>query len=114
MALIISCISTLIAVYFDGLKFEEMGFNDSLTLGVNIIWALVIAWIIWDLYQGKDIQLTLVIVGAIMLASLTYDFFEYGFGAAQVFYSVELLMFVYAYILVRSENSRAWYSKNNL
>ena len=114
LALIISCISFLIAVYFDGLEFKEMGFNDSFTIGVNIIWALVIAWIIWDLYKGKDIKLTLVIVGAIMSASLTYDFFEYGFGVAQAFYSVELLMFVYAYILVRSENSRAWYSENNL
>jgi len=114
IALIISCISTLIAVYFDGLELEGIGFNDSFTLGINIIWTLVIAWIIWDLFKGKDIKLTLIVVGAIMLIAITYDFFEHGFGIAQVFYSVELLMFVYAYTLVKSENSRAWYSANDL
>ncbi|HEY3487866.1 MAG TPA: hypothetical protein VGL10_07360, partial [Gammaproteobacteria bacterium] len=107
IALIISCLSTLIAVYFDGLKFEELGYGDLFTLGINIVWTLVIAWIIWDLTHGKDIKLTLVVVGAIMLASLTCDFIEYRFGMAQFFYTIELLMFVVAYFLVGSKESKA-------
>lgn len=114
IALMISCISTLIAVYFDGLKFEEISYSDPFTFGINIVWTLIIAWIIWDLFKGKDIKLTLVLVGAIMLASLVFDFVVLGFGIAQVFYSVELLMFVCAYFLVRTEESRAWYSAKNL
>ena len=114
IALIISCISTLIAVYFDGIEYEEISYSDPFTLGINIVWTLIIAWIIWDLLKGKDIKLTLILVGAIMLASLSYEWFEYGFGIAQIFYAVELLMFVFAYFLVKSKESRAWYSENNL
>lgn len=113
IALIISCVSTLIAVYFDGLEFEEISYSDPFTLGINIVWTLIIAWIIWDLFKRKDIKLTLVLVGAIMLASLAYDIIEFGFGIAQIFYAVELLMFVFAYFLVRSEKSREWYSAND-
>ena len=114
IALIASCISALIAVYFNGLEIKELSFNDPFTLGINIIWALTIAWIIWDLFKGKDIKLTLVLVGAIMLSSLIYDYIEDDFGIAQVFYAIELLMFVFAYILVKSEESRAWYSGHDL
>jgi len=114
IALIISCISTLIAVYFDGLEFEELSYSDPFTLGINAIWALVVAWIIWDLIKGKDIKLTLVLVGAIMFAGLIWDFIEFGFSVAQIFYAVELLMFILAYFLVKSEESKAWYSVKTL
>jgi hypothetical protein len=114
IALVCSCISTLIAVYFDGLVFEEISFSDPFTLGVNVIWALIIAWIIWDLLKGKDIKLTLMLVGAVMLGSLVWDYIEFGFAVSQVFYAVELLMFTLAYFLVNSKNSIAWYSSKSL
>ncbi len=112
MALVISCVSTLIAVYFDGLDFKEISFSDPFTLGINIVWALIIAWIIWDLFKGKDIKLTLILVGAIMLASVLWDIFEFGFGMAQLFYVLELLMFVAAYFFVSTKESKSWYSAN--
>jgi len=114
MALVISCVSTLIAVYFDGLDFEEISFSDPFTLGINIVWALIIAWIVWDLFRGKDIKLTLIIVGAIMLASVVWDIFEFGFGMAQLFYVLELFMFVVAYFLVSTKESKSWYSAKSL
>ena len=114
IALALSCISTLIAVYFDGLEFEEIGFFDPFTFGINVILALIIAWVILDLLRGKEIKKTIVIVGAIMLASLTWDFIEFGFGLSQVFYAIELLMFVIAYFLVRSKDSIEWYSSRSL
>ena len=114
MALVISCVSTLIAVYFDGLDFEEISFSDPFTLGINIVWALIIAWIVWDLFRGKDIKLTLIIVGAIMLASVVWDIFEFGFGMAQLFYVLELFMFVVAYFFVSTKESKSWYSAKSL
>lgn len=114
LALVFSCISTLTAVYFDGLEFEEISYSDPFILGINVVWALIIAWIIWDLINGKDIKLTLVLVGAIMLISLVWDFSEFGFGMAQVFYAVELLMFAVAYFLVSSKESKAWYLAKSL
>ena len=114
VALVISCISALIAVYFDGRVSGEKSFSDPFTLGMNAVWVLVIAWIIWDLFKGKNIKPTLVLVGAIMLTFLIWDFVESGFGMAQVFYTAELLMFVFAYFLVTSKESKAWYSANDL
>lgn len=114
LALAISCFSTLIAVYFDGLEFEEISFKDPFTLGINVIWALIIAWIIWDLFRGKDIKLTLILVGAIMLASVVWDISEFGFGMAQIFYVLELAMFVVAYLFVGSEESKAWCLEKSL
>ncbi len=114
VVLVISCISTLLAVYFDGFEFPEVSYSNPLIFGMNLIWALIIVWIIWDLLKGKDIKLTLIFVGVIMLFSLVWDFFEFGFGIAQGFYVVELLMFVIAYFLVNSKESRAWYSVNSV
>lgn len=113
LALVISCISTLIAVYFDGYEIGRVGFDDPFVLGMNIVWTFVIAWLIWDLYKGKDIRLSLVLVGAVMLAALIYDYIDLGFGIAQVFYSMELLMFCIAFVLANSKESRAWYSKGD-
>lgn len=111
LALVISCISTLVAVYFDGFGIERRGFDDPFVLGMNVIWTFVIAWMISDLYKGKDIKLSLVLIGAVMLAALIYDYIDMGFGIAQVFYSIELLMFCIAFLLVNSKESRVWYSK---
>ena len=110
----ISCVSTLIAVYFDGIDFEEISFSDPFTLGINVIWALIIAWIIWDLFKGKNIKPTLVLVGAIMLASTVWDISEFGFGVAQIFYVLELLMFIAAYFFVSTKESKSWYSAKSL
>jgi len=116
IALVISCISSLVAVYFDGLEFEEIGYSDPFILGINAIWTLVIAWIIWDLFRGKDIKNTLIIVGAIMLASVGWDVYEFGFGfgVAQQLYVLELAMFITAYIFVTSKVSKSWLMEKSL
>ncbi|TQV65698.1 hypothetical protein FKG94_28270 [Exilibacterium tricleocarpae] len=114
IALVISCISTLMAVYFDGLEFEEISFSDPFTLGINVIWTFIIAWIIWDLFRGEDIKLTLILVGAIMLASVAWDISEFGLGIAQLFDVLELVMFVVAYLLVSSKESKSWYLEKSL
>lgn len=109
IALTASLISTLIAVYFDGLTFEELSFNDPWILGANFIWALVIAWIIWDLLKGrKGVPLTLILVGIIMLAALIWDFSEFGFNIAQVFYAIEIVLFAVAYYFITTPPSQAW------
>ncbi len=107
-ALVISCISTLLAVYFDGLVIKEISFDNPLILGTNLIWALVVAWIIWDLLKGKNIKPTLILVGAILLAFVGWEVYEYGFGVPQMFYVLELAMFGVAYFFVSSKESTAW------
>lgn len=108
IALVISCASTLLAVYFDGLEIKEISFKNPLILGTNLIWAVVVAWIIWDLLKGKNIKPTLVLVGAVLLAFTAWEMYEYGFGVPQFFYVLELAMFGAAYIFVNSEESKSW------
>ncbi|WP_250458722.1 hypothetical protein [Microbulbifer litoralis] len=69
-------------------------------LGINAVWVLAIAWIIWDLLKGKNIRVTFFVIGAIMLASLFWDLVEFGFGISQIFYAVEIIMFSLAYFLI--------------
>ena len=52
--------------------------------------------------------------GAIMLASLIWDISEFGFDMAQLFYVLELLMFVAAYFFVNTKEGKSWYSAKNL
>ncbi len=113
-ALVISCISTLLAVYFDGLEMKEISFDNPLILGTNLIWALVVAWIIWDLTKGKNIKPTLILVGAVLLAFVGWEVYEYGFGVPQMFYVLELAMFGAAYFFVSSKESTAWRTQKAL
>lgn len=114
IALIISCVSALIGVYIDGIEVEGAGFSDPYTLGFNAVWALVIAWIIWDLLKGKSIKITLLLVGVIMLLSLAWDYIEFGFGISQIFYAIELIMFVLAYFWLSTRESKEWYAARSL
>nr|WP_010133768.1 hypothetical protein [Microbulbifer agarilyticus] len=114
IALVLSCLCTLIAVYFDGQVFEEIGYGDPVTLGMNFVWTLIIAWLVWEIFKGKDIKLTLLIVAAIMLGSIVWDVSQFGFGIAQAFYVVELSMFGVAYLFLNSEESRNWYTSESL
>ncbi|MBC3875895.1 hypothetical protein [Undibacterium flavidum] len=97
LALILSCMSTLIAVYLDSLEFEEIGFDNPWIFSTNMLWVLVVLWLIWDLFRGKNIQQSLILTGAVMLASLIWDSYRFGFGLAQLFYTLELLLFASAY-----------------
>ena len=97
LALVFSCIATLIAVYFDSREFDDLGFDNPWILSTNMLWVLIVCWLIWDLFKGKNIRLSLLLVGAIMLASLSWDSYQFGFGPAQLFYAIELLMFACAY-----------------
>lgn len=110
-ALIISLSSTLIATFFEGLKFEEISFSDPVILSTNILWAAVIAWMVWDLYQGKSIKWSLILVGLIMILFLIWDVIDYGFGLPQSFYTLEIIMFVVAYIYTQSTESKKWFEK---
>jgi hypothetical protein len=99
------------AVYFDSIEIKEIGFDNPLIFWTNLAWVLVVAWIIWDLLKGKDIKLTLILVGLVILASIGWDTHEYGFGLPQLLYVFELVMFIATYFFVNSNESKSWRSK---
>ncbi len=114
IALMISLISTVIAAYLGEIYLDENGAMDSVFIGIDFIWALIIAWLIWDLYKKKDIKVTLVLVSIIMLVSVIWGVSWHGLDLSQLFYLFELLMFVTAFFLLRTKESNEWFSKNDL
>jgi hypothetical protein len=110
IALILSCISTLVGVYFDGLELEEIGYKNPVILGINFVWMIVIAWLVWDVTKKRsDIRLTIILVGIIMAGSLISNRIQYGFNTAQFFYAIELVMFSIALYLFNTDSSKSWY-----
>jgi len=110
--LIISCISCLVAVYIEGIALGEQFLEDPFIAGFSVLWVFVIIWLIYDLYKGKDIKLTLILVSFVMLGSIIFEIFEFGFGTAHYFYILELILFCISYFLINSRSSKDWYAKN--
>ena len=110
IALIISLIAALTGAYFDGIEVEELGFDDPITVGLNFVWAIVIAWIIGDLYKARSIKWTLILVGAILLASLIWNYIEFEASYSQLFYLIEFLMFIIAYGFTSTKASKDWFN----
>ena len=112
IVLVFSLVSALIGAYFDGIEVDELGFDDPITLVLNFIWAITIAWIIWDLYRARSIKWTLIIVGVIMLTSLVWNYLEFGASKSQVFYLIELLMFAVAYFFTSTKSAKGWFKQS--
>ena len=111
IALIISLIAAaLTGAYFDGIEVEELGFDDPITVGLNFVWAIVIIWIIGDLYRARSIKWTLILVGAILLASLIWNYIEFEASYSQLFYLIEFLMFIIAYGFTSTKASKDWFN----
>ena len=113
IVLVLSLVSALIGAYFDGIEVDELGFDDPITLVLNLIWAVMIAWIIWDLYRARSIKWTLILVGVIMLASLVWNYLEFGASKSQVFYLIELLMFAVAYFFTSTKSAKGWFKQSS-
>jgi len=110
--LILSCVSCLIAVYIEGKELGESFFEDPFIAGFNIIWVLVIIWLIYDLIKGKDISVTLILVGFVMLGSILFELYEFGFGNAHYFFISELSLFIITYLLLNTSSSKEWFEKH--
>jgi hypothetical protein len=113
IALIISLISALAGSYFDGIEVEELGFEDRIIVVLDFIWAIVIGWIIWDLYRARSIKWTLILVGAILLASIIWNYIEFDASYSQLFYLIEFIMFVIAYGFTSTKASKDWFNTKN-
>jgi hypothetical protein len=109
ISLIFSCISCLIAIYFEGLDYEELSFSDPFTSGFSVFWVLVIIWLLYDLSKKKNINLTLIIVSCIMVVSILIESFMFGFQIAHNFYVLELIFFMTSYFLLRTKEAKQWY-----
>lgn len=108
LALLASLAANLIATWLEGTEFEGMGFSDPLIFGTSFVWTLVVIWILWDLYRGRNIELSLLFVGLIIIVFAVWDFHDYGISLSLIFYLIEFTMFLGSWFLIRAPQSRRW------
>jgi len=111
-ALILSCISSLVALYFHEIEGTGFGFSDSWSLGFSILWVAIIIWLIWDVVRNrKDIRITLAIVSIIMFAATALDLLATEFRYAQAFDGLEFVFWLVAFSFLNLAPSKEWYIK---
>lgn len=110
--IVLSCVSTLFGWYLDSFEYPDLSLADPVNLGVNLIWVAIIIWIIWDVTRKKQVVTTLVIVSLIVFVALIFDYMESGFSVTFVFYLFELVFFLAAIFLLRTEDSRRWFASD--
>ncbi|MDH3493917.1 MAG: hypothetical protein OEM82_10230 [Acidobacteriota bacterium] len=109
-ALILSCISSLVALYFHEIEATGFGYSDSWSLGASILWVAIIMWLIWDVVKNrKDIRVTLVIVSIIMFAATALDVLAADFGLAQTFDAFEFVLWLVAFVFLNLASSKEWF-----
>ena len=110
LALIFSCIATLIAAAVEGIWFEGLGFDEPLIFGTNLLWIIVVAWLIYDVIKNKnDIRIAIGLVSLLSIGFLISDLIDFGFNLAQAFYAFEIILFGVALYYLSIIDSKAWY-----
>jgi len=109
--------SALIAItgtYLDMELLSDDGSYDPYIYTIDIVWFAIIGWVAWDLcIKKKDIRLTLILVGLVIIGFEIWDFIEYGFSKSNIAYGVEVAMYVAMLLLLNNPISKAWYASEN-
>ena len=112
--LILSLISTVLGVYFDGLYMLEPDSLDMSMIWLDLIWAAVIGWLIFDLCRRKNINLTIILVSLVVFGFAMYDLYIFGFGLPQFFYILELVLLLSVLGLLYTRDARGWIVEEEL
>ena len=113
VALILSCISSLVSLIFNEIEGTGLGYSDTWSLSFSVLWVGIIAWLIWDIVKKRrDIRVTLAIVSVIMFLSVSLSSFDSNARFALIFEGLELVLWVGAFILLGTKQSQGWYQGN--
>ncbi len=110
LALILSAISSLVAVIFDGISDEEIGFSNPVILATNISWMAIVIWIIYLVIKKKNVTTALLILCMISGYYIITDYLDFGYNHAQIFYAVEIIFFLISAYYLSRLNSVSWFS----
>ena len=105
IALILSAISSLVAVVFDGISDEEIGFSNPVILTTNLIWIAIVIWIIYLVIKKKNVTTALLILCIISGYYLVTDYLDFGYNHAQIFYTAEIIFFLISAYYLNQLNS---------
>jgi hypothetical protein len=115
--LILLFTSSVIAItgtYLDMELLSDEGIYDPYIYAVDLVWFAIIGWIAWDLgIKRKDIRLTLILVGFVIVGFEVWDFIEYGFSNSNFVYGVEAMTYIAMLLLLNNPISKEWYSNED-
>lgn len=112
-SLILSFVAMLLVDYIDSLYIEGYDFFSLFMLGINLVWLVVIVWIVSDILQKKNVVPTLYGVSAVMLCFLVVEFIEAGFVQSQIFVILEIVFLLLPVHFLKSESAKLWLAGKN-
>jgi uncharacterized membrane protein len=112
-SLILSFVAMLLADYLNSLYLEGYTFFNLVILGVNLAWAVVVAWIISGIFKKKNVIPSLYAASAVMLYFLVTDFTETGFTPSQIFSLLEIVFFLIPVYFLKTANTKLWVEEKN-
>jgi len=110
LVLLLALVSTFTGTYLDmGFYTESKGY-DPYIYSIDIIWALIVFWLIWDLIiKKKDLRIILLILSVIILILSIWNTYEYGFLYSTITGIFELGLYLWAYYMLASDGAKLWY-----
>ena len=110
VALILSCISSVVSLIFNEIEGTGLGYSDTWSLSFSVLWVAIIGWLIWDIVKNRrDVRVTLAIVSVIMFLSVSLSSFDFDARFALLFGALELVLWVVALVLLGTKQSKGWY-----
>ena len=109
LLLIVSACSMFVGTYLDMDFYTESGGYDPYIYTMDIVWAFIVAWVIWDVaIKKKDHKNTFLILAGIVFIFGVWNTIEYGFLYTTVVAAFEVVAFLSAYQLLKSNSVVHW------
>ena len=107
-SLILSFLSMLSADYLNSLYLQAHTFFNPYVLGMNVVWAVVLAWIISEILKKRNVIPSLYGVSAVVAYFLVTEFAETGFTPSQIFNVLEIVFFLIPVYFLKTANTKLW------
>lgn len=81
---------------------------------IDLFWLAMISWISWDLaVSKKDIRLTIIGVGVVIVGFNIWEYIEYG--SSNMFYAgiIEAIMYLTILMILNLPNTKQWFANEN-
>lgn len=114
LILIVSSCLMFVGTYLEMDFYTEGGGYDPYIYTMDIVWALIVAWIIWDIaISKKDLKNTFLILAGIVFVFGVWNTIEYGFLYTTLLSAFEMVAYLYAYRLLKSNSVANWQMEAN-
>jgi hypothetical protein len=112
--LFLSAFVAATGTYLDMEILSDDGSYDPYIYTMDILWLGIIAWVAWNLsVKKRDIRLTVILVGLVIIGFEVWDFIEFGFSSSNLAYGVELALCVGMLGMLNTAKAKEWYSDQN-